>query len=181
MKCTLNNVYGRDPRKSDNAKKPWFFLWSDAPGSAAEQHALNEGGDSGGDYVAGIHYHAIVIIPLIDKRRWKGTFKGFLDKHGWRYLDKYLIRIWAKAAFKIPEKVVSYVAKSWCREHVDFDDVVILPIDKSELPDKVGALDQPDRSLEYRYNCKAELKSTLTRTTPISKWARSAATEFGAF
>jgi hypothetical protein len=41
------------------------------PGSAAEQHALNEGGGSGDDYVAGIHYHAIVIIPPIDKRRWK--------------------------------------------------------------------------------------------------------------
>jgi hypothetical protein len=46
--------YDRDPRKSDNAEKPWFFFWPNVPGSAAEQHALNEGGDSGGDYVAGI-------------------------------------------------------------------------------------------------------------------------------
>jgi hypothetical protein len=82
MKRTLNNVYrailtryDRDPRKSDNAEKPWFFFWPDVPGSATEQHALNEGDDSGGDYVADIHYHAIVIIPPIDKRRWKGTFK----------------------------------------------------------------------------------------------------------
>jgi hypothetical protein len=52
MKCTLNNVYrailtryDRDPRKSDNAEKPWFFLWFDVPGSAAEQHASNEGSD----------------------------------------------------------------------------------------------------------------------------------------
>src|SRR6516162_6034019 len=51
MKCTLNNVYrailtgyDRDPRKSDNAAKPRFFFWPDVPGSAAEQHALNEGG-----------------------------------------------------------------------------------------------------------------------------------------
>jgi hypothetical protein len=96
----LNNVYrailtryDRAPRKSDNAEKPWFFVWPDVPGSAAEQHALNEGGDSGGDYVDGIHYHAIVIIPALDKRRWKGTFRGFIDKHGWRYLDRCLIRI----------------------------------------------------------------------------------------
>jgi hypothetical protein len=105
MKSTLNNVYrailtryDRDSRKSDNSENPWFFLWQDVPGSAAEQHALNN--DSGGDYVDGIHCHAIVIIPPIDKRRWKGTFKGFIDKHGWRYLDKYLIRIWAKTVFK---------------------------------------------------------------------------------
>jgi hypothetical protein len=85
MKRALNNVYrailtryDRDPRKSDNAEKPWFFLWPDVPGSAAQQHALNEGGDSGGDYVNGVHYHAVVIIPPIDKRRWKGTFKGFI-------------------------------------------------------------------------------------------------------
>jgi hypothetical protein len=150
MKCTLNNVYrailtryDRDPRKSDNAEGPWFFLWPDVPGSAAEQHALNEGGDSGGDYVDGIHYYAVVIIPLIDKRRWKGTFKGFIDKHGWCYLDKYLIGIWSGAIFMTSEKVVSYVAKAWCRGHVDYDDVVILPLDKSELPDKVWAVDQP--------------------------------------
>jgi hypothetical protein len=54
---------------------------------------------------------------------------------------------------------VSYVAKAWCREHVDYDDVVILPVDKSELPDKVWAVDQPDRALEYRYNWKRDLKS----------------------
>jgi hypothetical protein len=76
MKRTLDNVYrailtryDRDPRKSDNVEKPWFFLWPDIPGSTAEQHALNEGGDSGGDYVDGTHYHAIVIIPPMDKRR----------------------------------------------------------------------------------------------------------------
>jgi hypothetical protein len=166
MKCTLNNVYrailtryDQDPRKSDNAEKPWFFLWPDVPRSAAEQHALNEGGDSGGDYVDGVHYHAVVIIPPIDKRRWKGTFRGFIDKHRWRYLDKYLIRIWAKTVFKTPERVVSYVAKAWCRGRVDYDDIVILPVDKSELPDKVWAVDQPDRSLEYRYNWKRDLKS----------------------
>jgi hypothetical protein len=74
MKCTLNNVYrailtryDRDPRKSDNAEKPWFFLWPDVPGSATEQHALDEGGGSGGDYVDGVHYHAVVIIPPILK------------------------------------------------------------------------------------------------------------------
>jgi len=83
------------------------------------------------------HYHAVVIIPRIDKRRWKGTFKGFIDKHGRRYLDKYLIGIWAKSVFKTPEKVVSYLTKSWCRGRVDYDDVVVLPLDKSELPDKV--------------------------------------------
>jgi hypothetical protein len=76
MKRTLNSVYrailtryDRDPRKSDNAAKLWFFFWPDVPGSAAEQHALNEGGDSCGEYVDGIHYHAIAIIPSIDKRR----------------------------------------------------------------------------------------------------------------
>ena len=79
------------------------------------------------------------------KLRWKGTFRGFIDKHGWRYLDKYPIRIWAKAVFETPEKVVSYIAKSWCREHVDYDDVVILPIDRNELSDRVWAMDQPDR------------------------------------
>jgi hypothetical protein len=62
--------------------------------------------------------NAGAIIPPTNKRRSKGTFKGFIDKHGWRYLDKYLIRIWAKAVFKTPEKVVSYIAKSWCRERV---------------------------------------------------------------
>jgi hypothetical protein len=36
---------------------------------------------------------------------------------------------------------------------------VILPINKSELPDKVWAVDQPDRALEYRYNWKRDLKS----------------------
>jgi hypothetical protein len=134
MKRTLNNGYrailtkcDRDPRQSDNVGKPWFFLWPDVPGSAAEQHTLNEGADSGGDYVDGIHYHAVVIIPPIEKRRWKGTFKGFIEKHGWRYLGKYLISIWAKTVFKTPKKVVSYVAKSWCRGHVDYDDVTILP------------------------------------------------------
>jgi hypothetical protein len=141
------------------SKKPWFFFWPDAPGSAAEQHALNEGGDSGGDYVDGVHYHAVVIIPPIDKRRWKGTFKGFINRHGWRYLGQYLIRIWPGTVFKTPEKVVSYVAKSWCREHVDYDDVVILPVDKSELPDEMWAKDEPARSLEYRYNWKRDLKS----------------------
>jgi hypothetical protein len=166
MKRTLSNVYrailtryDRDPCKSDNAEKPWFFLWPDVPGSAAEQHALNEPGGSGADYVDGIHYHAVVTIPPIDKRRWKGTFKGFIDKHGWHYLDKYLIKIWAKTVFKTPEKVVSYVAKSWCREHVDYDGVVILPIDESELPDKVCAVDQPNRSPKYRHNWKRDLKS----------------------
>jgi hypothetical protein len=168
MKCTLNNVYrailtryDRDPRKSNNAEKPWFLLWPDVPGSAAEQHALNEPGGSGADYVDGIHYHAVAIIPPIDKRRWKGTFKGFIDKHGWRYLDKYLIKIWSETVFKTPKKVVSYVAKSWCRGHVDYDDVVILPVDKSEFPDKVWAKDEPDRSLEYRYTWKTDLKSTI--------------------
>jgi hypothetical protein len=106
MKRALNNVYrailtryDQNPRKSDNAERPWFFFWPDVPGSAAERHALNEGGDSGGDYVDGIHYHAVVIIPLIDRRRWKGTFKGFIDRHGWRYSGKYLIGISAKTAF----------------------------------------------------------------------------------
>jgi hypothetical protein len=56
---------------------------------------------------------------------------------------------------------VSYIAKAWCRGHVDYDDVVILPIDKSELPDKVWAVDQPDRPVEYRYNRKADLKSIV--------------------
>jgi len=95
MKRTLNNVYrtiltryDRDPRKSNNSEKPWFFLWPDVPGSAAEQHALN----AAGDYVDGVHYHSVVIIPPIDTRRWKETFKRFIDKHGWRYLGKYLIR-----------------------------------------------------------------------------------------
>jgi hypothetical protein len=60
------------------------------------------------------------------------------NKHGWRYLDKYLIKIWAKTVFKAPEKVVSYVGKSWCRGHVDYDDVVILPIDKASCPIKCG-------------------------------------------
>jgi hypothetical protein len=50
-------------------KKTWFFLWPDVPGSAAAQHALNERGDSGADYVDGIQYYAVVIIPPIDKRR----------------------------------------------------------------------------------------------------------------
>jgi hypothetical protein len=54
---------------------------------------------------------------------------------------------------------VSYVAKSWCRGYVDYDDVTILPIDKSELPDNVWAVDQPDRPLEYRHNWKRDLKS----------------------
>jgi hypothetical protein len=63
-------------------------------------------------------------------------------------LDKYLIKIWAKAVFKTPEKYVSYVAKAWCRVHVDYDDVVVLPVDKSELHDTVWAMDQPDRSID---------------------------------
>ena len=151
-------------------KNPGSFF---GPGSAAEQHALNEPGGSGGDYVLGIHYHAIVIIPPIDKRRWKGTFKGFIDKPGWRYLDKYLIKIWAKTAFPTPEKVVSYVAKAWCRGHVDCDDVVILPVDKSEFPDKVWAVDQPDRSLEYRYNWKRDLGSTIDVEDSYFEMARS--------
>jgi hypothetical protein len=107
-------------------KKTWFLLWADVPGSAAEQHALNEGGDSGGDYVDGIQYHAIVIIPPTDKRRWKGTFRGFTRKHGWRYLDEYLIRIWAETVFKTPEKVVSYVAKAWCRRHASLHALLLL-------------------------------------------------------
>ena len=89
MKRTLDNVYrailtryDRDPANQTMRKKPWFFFWPDVPGSAAEQHALNEGGASGGDYIDGVHYHAVVVIPPIDKRRWKGTFKGFIDKHG---------------------------------------------------------------------------------------------------
>jgi hypothetical protein len=177
MKRTLNNVYrailtryDRDPRKSDNAEKPWFFLWPDVPGSAAEQHALNEPGGSGADYVDGIHYHAVVIIPPIDKRRWKGTCRGFIDKHG--YFDKYLTRIWAKTVFKRPEKVVIYVAKVCCRGRVDYDDVVILPIDKSELPDKVWAVDQPDRTLEYATTGKPTSNQPLTRTTPFEMGAR---------
>ena len=71
-------------------------------------------------------------------------------------MNKYLIRILAKTVFKTPEKVVNYVAKSWCRGRVDYDDVVVLPVDKSELPDNVWAVDQPDRSLEYRYNGKPD-------------------------
>jgi hypothetical protein len=39
------------------------------------------------------------------------------------------------------------------------DDVVVLPVDRSELPDTVWAMDQPDRSLEYRYNWKRDLES----------------------
>jgi hypothetical protein len=50
---------------------------------------------------------------------------------------------------------VSYVAKAWCRGHVDYDDFVILPIDESELPEDLGK-GEPARSLEYRYNWKAE-------------------------
>jgi hypothetical protein len=83
MKCTLNNVYrailtkyDRDPRKSDNAEKPWFFLWPDVPGSAAEQHALNERGDSGADHVDGIHYHAVVMSlesPYEEPARYAAT------------------------------------------------------------------------------------------------------------
>jgi hypothetical protein len=55
----------------------------------------------------------------------------------------------AGAVFKVPEKVVSYVAKSWCR--VDYDDVVIFPLDKSELPDTVWVVDQPSVARIWLY------------------------------
>jgi hypothetical protein len=50
-------------------------------------------------------------------------------------------------------------AKPWCREHVDYDGLVILAVDKSELPDTVWAVDQPHWFLEYRYNWERDLKS----------------------
>jgi hypothetical protein len=45
-----------------------------------------------------------------------------------------------------------------CREH------------HNELPDKMLAKDEPARSLEYRYNWKADLKSTVDADDSISKW-----------
>jgi hypothetical protein len=47
---------------------------------------------------------------------------------------------------------------------------VILPIDKSELPDKVWAVDQPDLSLEYRYNWRRDLKSYREVCLRVHLW-----------
>jgi len=94
---------------------------SDVPGSVAGQHALNEPGGSGADYVDGVHYHAILVIPPIDKRRWKGTCKGFIDKHGWPYLDKKIgvVRSLALAAVLAAiEKIIqTYKTKDASARH----------------------------------------------------------------
>jgi hypothetical protein len=81
MKCTLNNVYrailtryDRDPRKSDNAENLGSFCGPMYQDQRAEQHALNEGGDSGEDYVDGIH--SVVIIPPIDKAAMERNVQG---------------------------------------------------------------------------------------------------------
>jgi hypothetical protein len=74
MRRTLSNIYrailtryDRDPRKSDNAAKLGSFcgqMYQDQ-----RQNNTNESGGSGADYVDGVHYHAVVTIPPIDKRR----------------------------------------------------------------------------------------------------------------
>jgi hypothetical protein len=67
---------------------------------------------------------------------------------------------------------VSYVEKSWCREHVNYDDVVILPVDKSELPARFGQKMNPLGPSNIVTTGKPIANQPLTRTTPISKRAR---------
>jgi hypothetical protein len=72
MKSTLNNVYraistryDRDPRKSDNAEKPWFFLWPDIPGALL----LSPASSAPDDFAQRLCDPSSILVPEAGKDR----------------------------------------------------------------------------------------------------------------
>jgi hypothetical protein len=137
MKRELEHAYGklviqfdRYPRSPNrNHLRPVLLLFPDLPVPKANKHSVLDLSINDG-----LHYHAIALTPPYS--RFKSTLDAYFTEAGEHYINDRLEQIDVEPIKDNPQYVVDYIAKTFKRGLVAYDDIVMLPKHVTELSDK---------------------------------------------